>query len=626
MTVSPNTQLMTVTESPFLARLPKIRAPKSGGNEPVNLFQAFPPKIPKNPLSARYLYQPEGTSTSQDHTSVFGSPDKIQVSYDSSLVVGNNGRFNSISTRVDSGSIAPITSNRIDLQVLRGLDSNHILDGVLDLITDPTVFKNSLEENAEHLIDSDKSFSKGISKHMARHVPDLLKYGVITKLEHRKPVVVLPLFTVPKKDLLLRVVMDGRKLNRLTRLRPLMLLPPLHRVIESCLSATHVVLHDATSYFYQFQLHPEIRPYFSMFLGSARGSFETYCLSVMSMGWTLAPCIAQRSALVLIGDIPGTAWVDNFALFAGSEVEAASLNNRFLARCNQASVTLNSEPQYGNPSSDFIFLGIHFVLTPKAKFQMSPDWVEKSLSKQELISLFTVRATFRDFYVIVGIVVWFSYATRRKLCFYPHMLSCLSRIAKKIAGSNIKTPYEQLLDIKTTVLDDIRSALSDIRLNEWIYRQPKHGHTINIWTDASSHSWAMIIETATPFYAQGSFADVFREAHIFYKELLTAHQSIKIASILLESNTTLSLKCDNLPVVQAYLKGHSSTFKANVILQQSFRCLKSAQQTLDVEWVPTNAQRADPFTRGIAVPVTGIVPEAQWFHQNLSLDLSAFNN
>eukprot|EP01060_Flectonema_neradi_P020345 TRINITY_DN2787_c2_g1_i2.p1 TRINITY_DN2787_c2_g1~~TRINITY_DN2787_c2_g1_i2.p1 ORF type:complete len:560 (-),score=24.39 TRINITY_DN2787_c2_g1_i2:915-2594(-) len=516
------------------------------------------------------------------------------------------------------GTIGTIATTRVDLSALVKLDSKGLLAGVIELIRDPDTFRAALVPGAESMLGKDISFKRCTSRHMLAHAPKLLEYGVIERPPPgSSPKIVMPLFTVEKKDKSLRVVSDARKLNKLTAVRVPMLLPSVHEVVDRILDARFVVLHDARSWFFQFTLHSEIRRFFAVNLAGARGKFDTYLMSVMSMGWTLAPCIAQRSALALLSDLPGLAWVDNFALLAGSEAEATSLDYEFRRRCTYANVALNDEPEYGKPLSTFIFLGIEFQLD-SARYHMSPEWVRKAVSAPEWTAVEVLHLSRRQFFRLIGRVVWWSFVTRVKLCCIPATLSLLSRLSKDIAADSSAERYEKPLQLSNSVAMELNECRHRISLNVWLHKIVPPTEVVEIWTDASTPEWAIIAE-GVPFFAQGTFAEDFQDAHIFYKELLAAHQAIVIASRLISRRVKLVLKIDNLPVVRAYTKGHSSSFKANTVLRESFRDLERGFLTLVPEWTPTDKQKADPYTRGEKVPSHGLRLDAGWFRPELRL-------
>ena len=209
------------------------------------------------------------------------------------LMLGGGRRATPPAERGGSGEeLAPISTARLDLDALRSLDELGLLQGVLDVITDVAAFEGALLPEAGAELVSPGA-SRGTSRHMTRHLDAMLEWGVVERSPGAR--VVLPAFTVPKKSGGLRLVCDGRKLNRLMRPPPPMLLPSIHSVIARFLSARAVVAADARSWFYQFPLAEEVRAFFGVNLAGARGPFVQARLRVLCMGWSWAPCISQPS-------------------------------------------------------------------------------------------------------------------------------------------------------------------------------------------------------------------------------------------------------------------------------------------------------------------------------------------
>eukprot|EP00754_Rhynchopus_humris_P044440 Rhum_TRINITY_DN4159_c1_g1::Rhum_TRINITY_DN4159_c1_g1_i1::g.13212::m.13212 len=201
----------------------------------------------------------------------------------------------------------------------------------MPMLTDPAVFAGQLRGP---LPASPGRPSPG----MRRHAGDLLKFGV-ARCGGRPPRVLLPAFTVPKKNGTARLVLDGRRLNEAMARPPPMQLPRLAELIREVKGHAWASLADGVAYFYQFPLHREVSEFFGMSLGRSRAdpAPAVLALSVLCMGWSWAPCVAQRASRVLTRGL-GLAWVDNFIILGGSRAEAAARVATFRARCGAANV------------------------------------------------------------------------------------------------------------------------------------------------------------------------------------------------------------------------------------------------------------------------------------------------
>ena len=117
-------------------------------------------------------------------------------------------------------------------------------------------------------------------------------------------------------------------------------LPRIQTVISEILSAHWMTQTDAKSYFYQFEMHPSIRPFFGAHLGRARGTYSSVQFTSMPMGWSWAPAIAQRVSNRLVRGL-GLAWVDNFFIYANTKEDLERRCSEFRSRAISTRLALD---------------------------------------------------------------------------------------------------------------------------------------------------------------------------------------------------------------------------------------------------------------------------------------------
>jgi hypothetical protein len=66
------------------------------------------------------------------------------------------------------------------------------------------------------------------------------------------------MFTVPKKDQRLRLIVDGRKVNSLMQKPPRMPIPTIHEMIDYVMDHEWALTVDGRSFFYQFPISEEV--------------------------------------------------------------------------------------------------------------------------------------------------------------------------------------------------------------------------------------------------------------------------------------------------------------------------------------------------------------------------------
>ena len=135
-------------------------------------------------------------------------------------------------------------------------------------------------------------------------------------------------------------------------------------------------------------------------------------------------------------------------------------------------------------------------------------------------------------------------------------------------------------------------VLRHIEKNEPIKWRENGIPDMEIWSDASdTHAAYLIIQY------QRVIASLVRETrgeHIFLEELSIALDAVAKAYEL--GATRARLFCDNAPAAACIEKNVSTNFVANTRLRAR------APLPVDVTWVSTKYELADPYTRGVTLP------------------------
>eukprot|EP01061_Rhynchopus_euleeides_P009753 TRINITY_DN1900_c0_g1_i6.p1 TRINITY_DN1900_c0_g1~~TRINITY_DN1900_c0_g1_i6.p1 ORF type:complete len:332 (+),score=43.78 TRINITY_DN1900_c0_g1_i6:455-1450(+) len=263
-------------------------------------------------------------------------------------------------------TIAPISVNRLNVGRLREIDVHDELKGVLESITDVQAFRALFHEEGAARILERRTFP--VSHHVLQHLKSLEDFNVLTRREEpENPKCVIPAYTVAKKSGGLRFICDARLINACMVRPPEMRLRHITDLVRRVKEKSWVYLADARSWFYQFELAEDIRPYFAVFVGGARAEFVKTQLAVMCMGWSHAPAIAHRAARALLPPEAGETWIDNFVVVGATRDEATAKYKLFRAKGEYVGVELNNDdPQMGKPLQLFSTFGIQFDLVATA--------------------------------------------------------------------------------------------------------------------------------------------------------------------------------------------------------------------------------------------------------------------
>ena len=495
----------------------------------------------------------------------------------------------------NAGNLAAITKNRLRLEsILRMEPSKGYLDP-LRVIMSRRTFKKQLAGTWRPC--------QKVSRYMLQHADFMQECGVVEPAGPEASN--MPVFTTPKKDLDLRLIQDGRWNNDHFAKPPEMFLPKIHDVIVQVLSSAYVADADGVSYFYQIPLHEGVRDYFGCRLAGGRGLFRQMRFCSLPMGFSWAPCIAQRIANTLIAD-HGVAWVDNFFVLGTSLEDFNDHRTEFLKRVDAANLLLDDHTLA--PKTSLIALGIEFDLCGK-QYRMSPEWALKACTRlTELIA--SPNTTPAEVYTAAGTIVWHSHVTRRRLCQLPELFSLISRLASQVGSQLISW------DTKLLWTDGVTKEISDhvntLRQNSWVAKPEQSEETSEVWSDASSTHWAFLS------YHHGNLLSanqgpVRENMHIFLCELSAAMGGL-MALYRKGIKKGIVVNMDNTAAAIALQRGISTNRVAN-------QWMSGLPNDLEfrVKWVSTRWELADNFTRIApghrqppAVPPVGSSKSSLW--------------
>lgn len=514
---------------------------------------------------------------------------------------------------------APLT--RINTQLTTAMESFSPFNKIKGCIEDETTFRSLFKPGCAPPPStySARQFMEArpwsVSRGLLFHVEDLRRMRLGDTAD--RAIFVCHWFPVEKDQQVFRLITALKPLNKLQERPPFMGLPPIHAFMEALLRCSWVVQYDAQSYFFQFALAPMISLYFAALATGNRGLATLVVLYVLAMGWSHAPCIAQRFANCVcvetkfrMGDADeheAIAWVDNFGLGSIDFESTCKVRDTFLSICKYLNVTLKKTDD--TPTQRFIALGMEFDLKEKS-IRLS----EKFLTQmREAIALRKRTPTARTLFVSLGGIFWSAFTTTRKaLCFYPAVVAYIRELSQKL--QNISVAWDEPLTLPQPVQNELQRLESDILVNSPIYYHElvcPSEKLATLWADASEHAAGFVLEQDGYDVAWGSspFPAHIASLSIFFKEMWAAAESIWISSLILhdwrlgspkDSIPGLIYAGDNSAVIYCIKKGHARSTVGNSILQRIIRA--SAHQVFHQAWVSTIIQRADPLTRGHEFP------------------------
>ena len=473
----------------------------------------------------------------------------------------------------NAGNLAAITKNRLNLEAVLRMEPGEGYLDPLRVIMSRRTFK-------KQLAGTWRPCTK-VSRYMLHHAAFMEDCGVVEPAGPEASN--MPVFTTPKKDLDLRLIQDGRWNNGFFAKPPEMFLPKIHEVIDKILSAAYVADADGVSYFYQIPLDESVRDYFGCRLAGGRGLYRQMRFCSLPMGFSWAPCIAQRIANTLIAD-HGVAWVDNFFVLGTSTENFEEHRKSFLQRVAAANLLLDDHVMA--PKTNLVALGIEYDLCEK-RYRMSPDWALKAAIRlTELIK--TPDTTPAEVYTAAGTIVWHSHVTRRRLCQLPHLFAMISRLASQVGSRMID--WNTKLTWPEGVAKEITEHVETLRVNAWIPKPEKCEETSEVWSDASSTHWSFLAYHHDVLL-QANQGPVRENMHIFLCELSAAMGGL-MALYRKGIKKGILVNVDNTAAAIALQRGISTNRVANEWMSQLPEDLE-----FRVKWVSTRIELADNFTR-----------------------------
>eukprot|EP00760_Papus_ankaliazontas_P013792 PhM_4_TR15898/c2_g1_i2/m.71873 len=250
-----------------------------------------------------------------------------------------------------------------------------------------------------------------VSRYLGEDESRLETWGVIRK---GNPKMTSPVFKVPKADRS-RLIVDCREVNKRLPKPGHMPLPDIHQLLDEVLAAEYAVQLDAKSYFHQFSLTAAAQEVFGVAIGNVRGNFRKYHLTVMPMGFSYAPLIAQYTSTLLLQNTSGAAsaaaWIDNF-VFWGTRADAEQKVDSFKRICEKVHLELKPDEARG---SEMELLGTQVDLSAKRITVSMANQQKLWQAWEECKELATPRHIFRMF----GRALWALYVVARQpLCLW----------------------------------------------------------------------------------------------------------------------------------------------------------------------------------------------------------------
>ena len=487
-----------------------------------------------------------------------------------------------------------ISSSTLNTRRIRDFDDNLGSEAVgvsslLDLIESADAFCSLINAELSHTIRR----SPGIAQ---QNTERLVRWGIANPCKQHEAVTTCSAFLVLKKNGLARFILNCRPINNVQQSPPDMRLPKVHDLFATLLEQPEgacIATVDATSFFYQHRLCPDVARFFAFATNRQRGHPNFYTMDRMPMGWSMAPAIAQRVSLTLCAETlrrwrmhggvatdTVTVWLDNF-IFASRNVH--QLVALFQIVAAEAEVALH-EAEFQDEHCELEVLGLTVSMRRR-------DLAHPLKWRNKVTERFDRATTCREWTQVIGAIVWSHYIRRSALAHTPWMLDIVRRVMKTTATEESKEALARW-DRDFCVTNDERTLLWDeLTALEGCFTIDRLADAVPVQSDATLQlmAWCSGTHSAMMESQDGK--------SIFYDGLTAA--AMALIEIAAAGAQSAQLFVDNTGVAYAMRSAHSHTQRADRIMDAMLRVLPSSF-TYGVSWIPTHANDADKYTRGTA--------------------------
>ncbi|KAJ9443892.1 hypothetical protein DIPPA_31141 [Diplonema papillatum] len=425
------------------------------------------------------------------------------------------------------------------------------------------------------------------------HAADVATSTITGRVPRNAPIVEMRVFTVAKKTPDEgRLICWPKALNEHPTRdpSPATILPSREEVWETIRMSTMGIEVDAVSFFHAFPMHPSISRAFGMRL-PVHGK---RVLKVMPMGWDKSMGIATTLADLLAQAVKQrcpagrvTPWVDNFFL---SAPDSRTMRSTWEAWKEASSyIGLKTKDEKYTPRSRVTWLGLDVNLAEN--LVRAPPKVVGALG--DTISEAERMCTYRGAYRILGSINFYMYFLGVDAWDFPTLSRFQSRFGRLLAEQ--PALWDTICLLWPSFLSALRAVTK--RISRW-QSVPKRagGPTYLLYTDASLSGWGIL---ASGFFAEGgSWSTSQSKEPIHRLEARALLKGVERISPLLPWGATIRAMVDNTVCVHSVARGRCRDFLTAEVLRAAKQTAGHRGQRLELRYVSTLEQLADPLSRG----------------------------
>lgn len=427
-------------------------------------------------------------------------------------------------------------------------------------------------------------FAKSEIEKINQQINEFCELGIIKECEFVKDQFLSPIFTIPKKNGELRVILNLKELNKY--------IPYHHFKMDSFESAIKLVTKDCfmasldlKHAYYSVPIAESQRKYLRFIW---RGNFFEF--SCLPMGIACAPRLFTKlmkpvySTLRVMGHL-SVGYIDDSLLISDTFEEC--VKNISDSRCliERLGLVINEEKSVCTPSNCITFLG-NVIDSGKmivTLTQSRADTILEESSKVWKKGKCTIRMLAR----VIGLIVASFSAVEYGPLFYRSLEMDKIKALKENNGN-----FDAMLSISEKSKSELFWWIENVHSQKRII---DHGNSdIVITTDASTEGWGAVCDQCS---AGGRWSLDEIENHINYLELLAIFLALK--SFCMEcSDIHVKIMTDNT-CAKAYINnmGGIKSEKMNILSRKIWFWCMNRNIWISADHVPGKNNVADKFSR-----------------------------
>jgi hypothetical protein len=345
---------------------------------------------------------------------------------------------------------------------------------------------------------------------------------------------------------------------------------------------------DGMSWFYQFEVSPEVGAWFSLRQGARK-----WRMARLPQGWAASVAIAQTASLILLEGLNGSPWIDNFSLVSHDKCTLLREWSIFSDRCKYVGAVLKGpEPE---PAQTGVHFNLYFDLIDH-RYKVDPTWVLRISLAHSMLTQ-KQHISWRACQSLTGCLVWYSWIS--DLILGLTLYRSMRFLARHTRAD---PPPGQMIEIPDKVRQEWTGLLKTMQTGSWVQYSPPTGK-VHILTDASWKGLCAIVWQDGQPYARQLTTNKHEmlpgPINMPHLELQALDWGLGEATRLglIEPGNLVVWSTDCLPAGLGMYKGHSPASECNAKVVAAMLKLRDLGCKLEGWWTEGKLNPADDGSR-----------------------------